>query len=225
MSSRASLQALSIAFIAVAAAHRPTINETIIELKIAVNTTISVHLLSVILFINCQNSLYFQCKHDIIERGKGVNTMDFDFQGLVNVLASPIISALTALTVNWLTGRTNRKMKIDQIRMQRIEKLYAPFYKRCLQCFFPESTLWNRRSIAGEFQVLFSENIIYMSQQSQKLFKDYYAAFRDRFVSDSVSEQDKQHYEECFIQLAKSLQRDHKLLSRKLKLEPPLELF
>lgn len=151
--------------------------------------------------------------------------MYFDFQGLVNVLASPIISALTALTVNWLTGRTNRKMKIDQIRMQRIEKLYAPFYKRCLQCFFPESTLWNRRSIAGEFQVLFSENIIYMSQQSQKLFKDYYAAFRDRFVSDSVSEQDKQHYEECFIQLAKSLQRDHKLLSRKLKLEPPLELF
>lgn len=151
--------------------------------------------------------------------------MDFDFQGLIKILIPPVISSLTTLVVLNITGRTNRKMKIDQIRMQRIEKLYAPFYKRCLQCFFPESTLWNRRSIAGEFQVLFSENIIYMSQRSQKLFKDYYTAFRDRFVSDSVSEQDKQHYEECFIQLAKSLQRDHKLLSRKLKLEPPLELF
>ncbi len=151
--------------------------------------------------------------------------MDFDFQGLIKILIPPVISSLTTLVVLNITGRTNRKIKMDQIRMQRIEKLYAPFYKRCLQCFFPESALWNRRSIAGEFQVLFSENIIYMSQQSQKLFKDYYAAFRDRFVSDSVSEQDKQHYEECFIQLAESLQTDYQSLCRKLKLEPPLKLF
>lgn len=151
--------------------------------------------------------------------------MDLNFLELTKILASPVISSITTLVVLSITGRTNRKIKKDQIRMQRIEKLYAPFYKRCLQCFFPESTLWNRRSIAGEFQILFSENIIYMSKQSQELFKIYYVAFRDRFFSSPTSKQDKQAYDICFINLAKSLQSDYQSLCKKLKLEPPLQLF
>ena len=151
-----------------------------------------------------------------------------DFQGFVNVLASPIISALTALTVNWLTGRTNRKIKVDQIRMQRVEKLYAPFYVLCLRGAFPENdTLHFNFDTATQFLDLFSENVIYMSTESQRLYKVFYLYY---FISDEDENQksktfSKSKYDSAFRELARSLQRDHKLLSQKLKLEPPLELF
>lgn len=157
--------------------------------------------------------------------------MDFDFQGLIKILASPIISALTALTVNWLTGRTNRKMKIDQIRMQRVEKLYAPFYVMCLRGAVPENdTLHFNFDTATRFLDLFSENVMYMSTESQRLYKTFYLSFLDYFISDEDENQkskafSKSKYDSAFRELARSLQRDHKLLSRKLKLEPPLELF
>ena len=157
--------------------------------------------------------------------------MDFDFQGLVEMLIPPVISSITTLVVLGITGRTNRKMKKDQIRMQRVEKLYTPFYIMCMRGAVPENdTLHFNFDTATRFLDLFSENVMYMGTESQRLYKVFYLSFLDYFISDEDENQksktiSKSKYDSAFRELAKSLQTDYQSLCRKLKLEQPIELF
>lgn len=152
-----------------------------------------------------------------------MNQLNIGF--ILSITLSPVISAITSILIQWITGRTNKKIKADQIRMQRIEKLYAPFYTICLKGYAPENDIWNRHSAVGEIVSLLANNVIYMSTQSQKLFKLYYRAYSQRFFKSPPSQQDKEEYNACFNTLAKSLQSDYMQLCKKLKLEQPLQLF
>jgi hypothetical protein len=144
---------------------------------------------------------------------------------ILTLTLSPVISAVTSVFIQWLTGRTNRRAKIDQMRMQRIEKLYAPFYMICLKGFAPENDIWNRRTAVAEIVNLLINNVTFMSSQTQKLFKAYYSSYSNRFFKSPPTSQDKENYNECFKSLAKSMQADYTLLCKQLRLEPPLQLF
>ena len=115
--------------------------------------------------------------------------------------------------------------------MQRVEKLYTPFYIMCMRGAVPENdTLHFNFDTATRFLDLFSENVMYMGTESQRLYKVFYLSFLDYFISDEDENQksktfSKSKYDSAFRELAKSLQTDYQSLCRKLKLERPIELF
>ncbi len=141
------------------------------------------------------------------------------------VIIPAIISSLTSLAVVGITKLFERKFNKNKILIERMEKLYIPFYKKCLKGFLPESRTWTNRKFSAELVDLLMENVNYMNPKSQKLFKDFYRAYANRFCISPVSQEQKEEYDRCFIALAESLLQEYQTLSRKLKQVQPIKLF
>lgn len=145
---------------------------------------------------------------------------------ILAVVLSPILSTLTTFAVMFFTRKFEKSEKERQIMMTKIEKLYAPFYQNCLRVFYPENdTFLNNIETASKFLDLFSNNISYMSNASQRLFPSFYKAFLDNFFSDNESNEYLSELNIAFKTIGTAIQQDYITLCKKLKLEPPLELF
>ena len=97
---------------------------------------------------------------------------------ILAIALSPVLSTITTFAVLFITKKIDRKAEQRQVDMIRIEKLYSVFYQKCLTIFYPQDdTFLTELEIAGNFLDIFTQNIIYMSNASQKLYTEYYKAF------------------------------------------------
>ena len=150
-----------------------------------------------------------------------------DIDSIIQIALSPIISAVTALLVQWSTGRTNAKIKADLILEKRIETLYAPFYIRCLreQITNNNDTLFDLKNELKLFEFL-SENVVYMSNKTQHAYKELYSCFLKCYFNKSeIPEPLIAKYHSELTTFSRSMQSDYTKLCKLLKLEPPLQLF
>lgn len=145
---------------------------------------------------------------------------------IISIAFSPILSSITTLIVLIINKKFDKSKQAREIKILRINKLYMPFYQNCLRLCYPENdTALTKLEIAGLFLDLFSNNIAYMSSDSQKLFKPFYMAFLQYFLPDDDSTPNADELNICFKSIGKSLQEDYKTLCRELRLEQPIELF
>lgn len=137
---------------------------------------------------------------------------------------SAIISSLTSLSVFGLSKLIEKRLSRKKVYKERLEKLYIPFYKLCIKKRIPESlenAFYNQPKILDDFLELFTENINYMSFDSQKLLQEFYTANYNK-MSDIEHIND---YYRRFKILAAQLMQEYQTLSRRLKQPKPLKLF
>ena len=134
---------------------------------------------------------------------------------ILAVVLSPILSTLTTFAIMFFTRKFEKSEKERQIMMTKIEKLYAPFYQNCLRVFYPENdTFLNNIETASKFLDLFSNNISYMSNASQRLFPSFYKAFLDNFFSDNESNEYLSELNIAFKTIGTAIQQDYITLWR-----------
>lgn len=145
---------------------------------------------------------------------------------ILAIALSPVLSTITTFAVLFITKKIDRKAEQRQVDMIRIEKLYSVFYQKCLTIFYPQDdTFLTELEIAGNFLDIFTQNIIYMSNASQKLYTEYYKAFLNYHLHEENETPDISELNIAFKKIGKSLQQDYISLCKKLRLEKPIELF
>lgn len=155
-----------------------------------------------------------------------------DKSSLIIALVSPVVSFTSAIILFVLSShRDTRKNKYDVYR-ERVEKLYAPYYQKCLANLYNRchSELPNFHKHSREIYKLISNNITFMGTETQRLYADFYLAYCKNFYNNENKTDEetkilKDEFEKQFIIISKSILKEYKYLCKKLKLEPPIEIF
>ena len=151
---------------------------------------------------------------------------------VVIFLITPIISLLSSLLVFVLTYLKDIKNDKKTVAREKIDNLYVPFYKKSLAGYLSKPYMLDSWSLetASSFLNLFTNNIQYMSTESQQLYQPFYKAFLNKYLPDDnlSNEEVKQsnlEFKNAFIDIATSLQKDYVSLCKLLGLEEPIKLF
>ena len=151
-----------------------------------------------------------------------------DKSSLIIALVSPVVSSASAIILFVLSShRDTRKNKYDVYR-ERIDKIYAPYYTKLLYCIPKINELNNMpQDVADIYFNMITDNIYYLGTETQKLYKSFSSAYFDKTRTNSLVPKltyDKK-FATQFIIISESILKEYKYLCKKLKLEPPIEIF
>lgn len=151
-----------------------------------------------------------------------------DTSALIITIVSQVLSFGSALTMFVLGLRQHIFFTQLDAWRERVKNLYAPFYQKCILSLELKHTP-SKLSFKASSNLLdlLSNNIMYMGIESQKEFQRFYNAFILFYLpeNDEINEKYKRQYNVCFKDLGKALLSEYTYLCKKLKLEPPIELF
>jgi hypothetical protein len=155
--------------------------------------------------------------------GKGVNHVGKG-QLIISIVSIACSSAISIASLTFTIWR-EKQYFLREKKLERIERLYMPFYKNCVAFLYPEHQFSELNEDAQKYleEKIFN-NMEFASTKSQMYYIEFYRTWLNSpsRTADDLTDPD---VDAAFNRLYRSLLSEYKRLCKKTKLqEPPLPL-